>query len=227
MEGNEKMKDKVYLDLALEGIKARPDLFLYLGVERIVATGSSLDFCGSLFNDGAFSAEFAEYYQDAAENGDVPVRMALGLPKNAPAPPYEEYRRKLEPAPGSWPARVVQACDRAYGKRLNLFRFPPLPAEQSKVSLARPTFLCVWLAAGALLSLLPSYRRTLGAWAIISVGYVFGVFLVSMVFTRYFAPVWPVLLPLLAIPVDLICGLVANRWATPVADENKTSPSPS
>jgi hypothetical protein len=48
------------------------------------------------------------------------------------------------------------------------------------------------------------------------VGYVFGVFVFSMVFTRYFAPVWPVLLILLAIPADSIFGLFAGRSAKPV-----------
>ena len=210
-EGNEKMKDKIYMDLALEGIMHRPDLFLYLGMERIAATGASLDFCGSLFSDGAFSSDFAEFYQDAVDNEDIPVRMALGLPKKGPIPPYDEYRRKLEPAPGSWPARVVQASEKAYGKNLNLFRFPNLPTAQCKFSLMRPTFLCWWLLLGGLLSLLPRYRRTLGVWTIVAVGYVFGVFLFSMVFTRYFAPVWPVVLILLAIPADSIFGLFADR----------------
>ncbi len=81
----------------------------------------------------------------------------------------------------------------------------------------RPTLLCVWTFAGALLSLLPQYRRTLGVWAIVSVGYVFGVFLVSMVFSRYFAPVWPVLLVLLPIPLEVVCAFAASRWAKPVA----------
>jgi hypothetical protein len=168
-----------------------------------------------LFPDGAVSSAFAEFYKDAEDNEDIPVRLALGLPKKGPIPPYEEYRRKLEPAPGSWRARAVQACVVAYGKKLDLFRFPDLPWEQCKVSLARPTFLCVWLLAGALLSLLPRYRRTLGVWAIVAVGYLVGVYLVSVVNTRYFAPVWPVLLALLAIPAEVILAFVANRWAKP------------
>jgi hypothetical protein len=213
---NEKLKNKIYMDLALEGMKARPDLFLYLALERIVATGNFSDFGGAHFSDGSFSSEFAEYYKEAVESQDSPIRLALALPKKGPVPPYEEYRRKLEPAPGSWGARAVRACVGAYGRRFDLFRFPDLPKEQCKVSLVRPTFLCAWLFVGALLSVLPRYRRTLGVWTIVAVGYVWGVFLVSVVNSRYFAPVWPVLLPLLAVPAEVIWALVASRWAKPV-----------
>jgi hypothetical protein len=213
-KGNEKLRNKIYMDLALEGIKARPDLFLYLGLERFVATGATLEDGHTFFFDGALSSAFAKYYQEAVDNEASPIRLALALPKG-PIPTYEEYRRKLEPAPGSWRARFVQACAEAYGKRVNLIRFPELPAEQCKVSLARPTFLCVWLLAGALLSLLPRYQRTLGVWAILAAGYVLGVFLVSVVNSHYFAPVWPVVLPLLAIPAEVILTLATSRWAKP------------
>ena len=240
--GNEKRKDKIYMDLALEGIKARPDLFLYLGLERLAAVGNFSNVIdpyfsdGSFnpasaaannsltraaeehFSDGSFSSFFAQFYKDAEDSDDIPVRMALGMPKKGPIPSYEEYRRKLEPAPGSWRARAVQACAGAYGKRFDLFRFPDLPWEQCKISLVRPTFFCVWLGAGALLSLLPRYRRTLGVWAILAAGYVFGVFLVSVISTRYFAPVWPVLLPLLAIPPEVIWEFAGRRWAKPSTD---------
>jgi len=212
-KGNEKLRNKIYMDLALEAIKARPDLFLYLSLQRIVGVAACLEDGHTLFPDGALSSAFAEFYKDAVDNEGSPVRLALALPRNGPIPPYEEYRRKLEPAPGSWRARAVQACAEAYGKRLNLSRFPNLPPEQCKLSLARPTILCWWIFAGALLSFLPRYVRTLGVWTIVSAGYLIGVFLVGVVDSHYFVPVWPVLLPLLAIPVEVVLALIAGRPA--------------
>ena len=218
---NEKLKNKIYMDLALEGIRARPDLFLYLALERIVATGNFSDIGSSYFSDGSFSSDFAEYYKEAVESEDSPIRLVLALPRTGPILSYEEYRGKLEPAPGSFAARAVQGCVGLYGSRFDLFRFPELPREQRKISLVRPTLLCVWLFAGALLSLLPRYRRTLGVWAIVAVGYVFGVFLVSSANIRYFAPVWPVLLPLLAIPAEVAWAFLANRGAKPGLNEKQ------
>ena len=212
---NEKLRNKIYMDLALEAMKGRPDLVLYLSLQRLVGTAACLQEGNTRFADGALSSKFAEFYNDAAANDDSPVRLALALPRRGPIPPYEEYRRNLEPAPGSWPARVVQACADAYGGRLNLVRFPELPVEQRKFSLARPTYLGWWLIAGALLSLLPRYLRTLGVWTLISVGYLVGVFIVGVVDSHYFVPVWPVLLPLLAIPAEVIWALAAGRGAKP------------
>jgi hypothetical protein len=218
-KGNERLKNKIYMDLALEGIEARPDLCLYLDLERVVATSAYLENDNSLFSDGALTSVFARFYQEAEDDENSPIRLALALPKKGPIPPYEEYRRKLEPAPGSWPARAVQACAEAYGRRLNLFRFPNLPREECRFSLARPTFLCVWVLVGVLLSLLPRYRRTLGVWAISAVGYIFGVYIVAVVNAHYFVLVWPVLLTLLAIPLDVVLASLGSRWGKPVAGE--------
>ena len=196
---------------------SRPGMFLYFGLERIVATGATLEEGHTLFTDGAYTAAFARYYQEAEEDENSPIRLALDLPKKGPNAPYEEYRHKLEPAPGSWRARALQMCSVAYGKRLNFFRLPDVPKEQRRISLARPTLLFWWFVAGALLSALPRYRRTLGVWAIVAVGYLFGAFLVSVVNAHYFIPVLPALLLLLAIPADVIWDFAATKFAKPGA----------
>ena len=211
---NKELKDKIYMDLALEGIKARPDLFLYLAIERIVATSNVSGFSPEHFDDNYYSDSFAIYYKEAQEDEGSPVRLALALPKKGMVPPYEEYRQKLEPSPGSWQARVLQTWVKAYDVRFDFFRFPKLPKTEWRISLSRPTFLFWWLCAGMLLSFLPAYRRTLGVWMMIAVGYAFGVFLVSLVVARYFAPIWPVLLILLAIPLDAVFGILLPRLRT-------------
>jgi len=58
------------------------------------------------------------------------------------------------------------------------------------------------------LSALPRYRKTLGMWTILMLGYVMGVFLASQTNARYFAPAWPVITVLLALPADVLVGAI-------------------
>jgi predicted benzoate:H+ symporter BenE len=97
-----------------------------------------------------------------------------------------------------------------YARFGELVRMPDgKSAEARSILRARPTLLGCWLVAGLVLSLLRQYRSTLGVWMILSVGYLFGVFVVSQLNPRYFGPVWPVFVVLLAIPADAILrGLV-------------------
>ena len=206
---NERLRNRIYLDLAIEGIKARPDLFLYLGLQRIIGSANVSAFGTIHFADGYYVAHTAEYYAEAEEDEESPIRLAFALPKDGPIQSYEAYQHKLEPRPGSWQARAVQAAVGAYGTKLDLFRFPK--GQERSISLVRPTFLAWWLVAGMLLSVLPCYRRTLGVWMLIAIGQLFGVFLFSVVNTHYFAPVWPVLLVLMAVPADVICTVI-GRW---------------
>ena len=201
---DERLKNKIYMDLALEGIWARPDLFLYLGLQRVVFDANISTFGSGHFADGSYIESTRASYADAETDEENPFRMAFVLPPKGPLPTYETFQQKLEPAPGSWRARVVQACVSSYGQKLDFFRYPAVPRVQYKVSLVHSTYLGWWLFAAMLLSLLPSYRRTLGVWTIIALGYVFGVYLISVVNVHYIAPVWPMLLVLLAVPAEVI-----------------------
>ena len=212
---NERFKDKLYMDLALEGVKARPDLFLYLGLQRVVFDANVSIYEVDHFIDGGFIERVQPFYAEAEKDDDSPVRQAFSLPPKGPIPAYESFQHELEPAPGSWPARAVRACVGAYGTKLDLFHYPAGPRSQYKLSLTRPTFLGWCLFAGMLLSLLFFYRRTLGVWTIITLGYVFGVYLISVVNVHYMSPVWPMLLIFLALPADVILSrCVAHRQNT-------------
>ena len=198
------LKDKLYFDLALEGIKARPDLFLYLGYERLIMASKASDFPADHFDDGSFIEESVPFYAEAVHSEDSPLRIAYHLPGTGPVPDYPAFQHRLEPAPGSWPARVVQACVHAYGTKLDLVRFPSVDRKECRLSLVRPTLLGCWLLVALPLAWLPRYRRTLGVWSLIALGYVFAVYLVSVVNVHYFAPIWPILLVVLALPVDVL-----------------------
>jgi hypothetical protein len=85
------------------------------------------------------------------------------------------------------------------------------PASAYAIENARPTLLGCWLLLSLPLAL--AYWRTLGVWVIIALGYLAGVFLVSLVNARYFAPAWLIFLPLLFAPLDLLFRAFARRSA--------------
>jgi hypothetical protein len=222
-----KFRNRIYVDLAIEGIKRRPDLFFYLGLERIVASANASAFGSFHFADGYFTENTAEYYLEAEQDEDSPIRLAFALPPKGAILSYEEFQHKLEPAPGSWRARAVQASIEAYGTKLDFFRFPKGPAQERTLSAVRLTFLCWWLLAGMLMSLLPQYRRTLGVWTVIVTGQIVGVFAFSLVNTHYFAPVWPMVLVMLGVPADSICVVACRlNWLKRLRGFRPFAPSP-
>jgi len=201
---DDKLKAKVYMDLALEGIKARPDLVLYLGVQRAVFDANVSAYGLSHFADGGYVDRSAMYYNEAVKDEKSPLRLAFGLPPHGPLPPYSEFQHRLEPAPGSWAARTVQAWVASYGTKFDYFRYPKVPKNESKLSLVRPTFLGIWMLLAMGCAFLPHYRNTLGVWVIISVLQVFAVYSVSLVNVHYFAVVWPVLFVAMVVPLDAL-----------------------
>ncbi|MDQ3622785.1 MAG: hypothetical protein M3463_09880 [Verrucomicrobiota bacterium] len=208
---DEKRKTKVYLDLALEGIKARPDLFAYLGLQRLIGSANSSEFKESRFGGDRYAQRFEHHYAEAQNNENNPVRMLFALPPRGPLPPYAEFQKRLSPAPDSWMARALQSYVRGFESVSDLFHLPDGgEVTDRQISKARPTPLGWWLAAAMLLSLLPRYRRTFGVWTIVAGGYLCGVFLVSQINPRYFAPAWTVLVPLLAVPADALGALLAH-----------------
>jgi hypothetical protein len=221
---DEKLKSRIYVDLAWEGIKAHPGLFLYLAWERFVGSANESVFDTNDFEDGVYLNDFAKYYKDAYDHPADSLRLALALPRTGPISPYDSLQRQFEPAPGSWMARTVQKWTGSWGQRLDFFRFPDLPRTERAISLVRVAPLGWWLLAGMLLSALPHYRRTLGVWTLNTLVYLFGSFLVSMVNARYVAPVWPMLLILLALPVDVLCAAIFRGGVGRVSPHARQAP---
>lgn len=211
LDKDEKRKNKLYMDLAWEGIKSRPDLFFYLALQRVVFSSNLSSFDTGRFNDGYFVGSFAEYYEEAEQSEDSPIRIALALPTKGPIAPYQSVQRKFEPIPGSWVSRVLHAWAGAWGTNLDFFQFPNLPKMQCDFALVKIKPLGWWLFLGILVAFLPPYRRTLGVWMIISIGYIFGVFLVAAVQSRYVAPAWPIIFICLLLPLDFLFSTLRHR----------------
>jgi predicted benzoate:H+ symporter BenE len=81
---------------------------------------------------------------------------------------------------------------------------------QRSIWKSRITPLGVWLLAGIVLALLPPHTRTLGVWSLAATGFLLSFFLISQPNPRYFAPAWPVLIVLLAVPADVLVRLVTG-----------------
>jgi hypothetical protein len=82
------------------------------------------------------------------------------------------------------------------------------PSERS-ITRARPTLLGCWLLVS--LALTFTRWRTLGVWTIVTLGYLAGVFFVSLVSARYLAPAWIIFLPMLVLPLDIALSALLRR----------------
>jgi len=65
----------------------------------------------------------------------------------------------------------------------------------------------------------------LGVWTLTSLVYLLAVFLVSLVSPRYVAPVWPMLLILLAVPADVLCSAICHRLRPTAAARPEDKPA--
>ncbi len=216
LDADIKHRTRLYMDLALEGIRERPDLFLYLGVQRIIASANFSEFKDLRFTPEYYATRFRDDYEKAAESMAKGRRTSTltALALRAPLPPWEEFRARLEPRPLAWAPAAVLGWVRGYEAIGDVVRLPQgKDFSELGIGRARPTVLGLWLILGAVLSLLPRYRSTLGVWMLVAVSYLFGVFLVSQPNPRYFGPAWAMMLPLLAVPADVLLRAVLGARA--------------
>ena len=130
-------------------------------------------------------------------------RLAANLPRHGPLPPYEGFAAGFEPVPNAWQARLFRSVMNRVGQ-FDLVTLPTGPIEARQITKSRPTIWGWLVMIGAVVSFAPTYRNDLGVWTLISFTYLYRVFAFSEVNYRYFAPVWPVLLILMVLPLDWI-----------------------
>jgi hypothetical protein len=199
------MKAMVYMRLAKEAVLSRPLDFLYLGYTRVLHSANLADFKGERFEPNYFARRFEDDYAGSnarlARKVPTAIPLALGLPAEAVLPPYAEFVQAhlagRDDHPGA--VGVVTGVAKAYAEGAELVHLPA-----SGVRGSWPTLLGWWVMGSMLLAFTPAYRRTWGVWALAAMGYLAGMFLVSQVNPRYFAPAWVVLLPIAALPLDLV-----------------------
>ena len=214
--GNDEMKKvRIFKELSLEGIKHRPDLFLYISIQRILASANSFEFKQERYAGKTYAKRFAHLYDEMVTDDPDYFRFLFSLPRDAPIPDYEAVTRWVSPAPTSWSATILQNYVARFSDIVNFFHIPDGGAElghtskvKGEIASFRPTFLGLWMMAGAMLSLVSNrYRVTLGVWTLAAGSYLFGTFLLGVPSPRYFSPAWPVMVLLLAIPAECLLRL--------------------
>jgi hypothetical protein len=192
-------RDPLYRDLAREGILARPDLFARIALQRLAGSCNQNDFKTSRFRAAYYGDSLHEQYYGPPE--ESMLRIAFGIPRQAPYPSYEELRTRVMPRPDAFLTRFYLKYADAYQAPGDLIdRTSGWPAPLGWATLL-----------GMALSLVPPFLRTLGIWTIAFAGYLFAVYLVGIENHRYFALVWPFVLLLLAlIPETAWRGITRN-----------------
>jgi hypothetical protein len=205
LKENAGMEQRVYRDLALEGIQSRPDLFLYIGLQRLLRSANPGDFKASRFG----ATYIADNFCDQINRHTVPdkmVRIALGLRKNEPLPDTEQFHAWLAPDPQSAAAKWLVGYVRTYERAGELITRPQ--GDETPIFNCRPTPLGWLLIVGLCLSFLPPYLRTLGVWNIATAGYLAAVYLIGIQQIRYIAPAWPLFILCLGVAIDAMTRLV-------------------
>ena len=211
-------KRALYMDLAIEGIKARPLSFAYLGAQRLIPSANFSTFDEEHFSSNYYPKKLEGLYEEAskllAAGTKTSIPMAYGFPKNGPLPPYADLQQRLAPSPDCWAERSLTAWAHRFDTMSNVVSLPRVPKDapplDKAITRARPTLLGCWLMASITLAFVR--WRTLGVWMVVALGYLAGVFLVSLLSGRYFAPAWIIFLPILFLPIDLaLSALVRHR----------------
>jgi hypothetical protein len=211
-----RQRARIYMDLALEAIRREPLLFLYLGAQRIVVAGNMSEFKESKFASETEVSRFANDYrraeEEAARGRHSQLHRVLGFGKGEALPPWEKFQTRMQPRKDTPAERFLLAYARNFARALDLVRLPQGPSAGRSVLRARVLLPGWWLLVALPLALLPRYRATLGVWVLVAMSYLWGVFLTTVAIPRYFAPVWPILLVVMALPLDALLGVVAKRW---------------
>jgi hypothetical protein len=196
-----KERDKLYKELALEGIKARPDLFLLIALQRLAGSCNQNDFKTVRF-EPLYYADYLErmYHHSGVE--ESMMRIAFGIPKNAPYPNYEEMRTWVSPRPDSFWTKFYLDYANAYQSFGDLLYRPF--KQQTILMDMRVTPLGWWAILGGIISLFAPFLRPLGVWTITFGGYLIAVFMVGVEHHRYFALNWPFVLVIFALVPEVV-----------------------
>jgi hypothetical protein len=210
-------RTRIYKELALEGIKHRPDLLLYISIQRTLASANSSDFKQQRFAGDTYAERFAHLYREiVAEKPDY-LRFLFGMSKSAPLPNYQTVTQWISPAPDGRAAAVLQNYVTWFSDTVNFIDTPAADDRaEGKITAFRPSLLGWLLGSGAMLSLVISrYRKSLGVWTLAAGGYLLGTFLLGVPSPRYFSPAWPVMVLLLALPAEWIVLFIQRTLLNP------------
>lgn len=204
---DEAKRTALYKELAFEALLHRPDLFLYISSQRILDSSNPEEFRESRFEATYFADRLEQRKEHAYRKILRKPNLAERLFGFDKAPAMSELRSAIAPRPNSKAAQWLQGWVTTINRWIILTK-PPGEAGNS-FGLAPLGWLIV--VAGLLALVARPFRANLGIWFVAACGYLLGVFLVGISSPRYFAPVWPVLLLLTVVPVDLVIRATIQR----------------
>ncbi len=204
-----KLKARIYRDLALEGIKARPDLFLLISFDKILSSANPDDFKTERFLTDYYPRKFEHLYERYQKDNPGRLQLIFGLPRREPLPPYSEVKGWLSPNPDAKASQWLYVYSGWFEKWLHLIEDDEIHEDADEVTLVAALQPAGWLlVAGAILSLFPLYFQRIGLWTIIIGGYLLAVFLVGSANARFFGAAWPIVILLIALPADYLLVLL-------------------
>jgi hypothetical protein len=195
---DEALKHRIYKDLALEGIRSHPWLFLRLALGKIVASANPGEFKAARFLPSYFVERYERQYERDIDERPYRIRRLFGIGAGESIEPYEIIASRIAPVPESPAAQWFHGFVEAYHRAADL-----VEGTDEDDPPVRYTPLGWWLLAGVLLTFLPLYFRSLGLPIAMGICYLVGTFLVGGENPRFFGPAWGLALLALSAPVDL------------------------
>jgi hypothetical protein len=193
------LKQKVYKELAMEGLKAHPFLFMRIALGKIIASANPGEFRAERFLPAYFVDKYEGQYKKDVNEKAHRIQRLFGLSKNEPVPPYEVLKQKIAPDSESKTARWMYGYAEAYHTQSKMVH-----SEDEDDPTVTLTPLAWWVLVGCVLAMLPPYFLKVGIPVLLAVSYLLGTFLVGGINPRYFGAVWAVVALALCVPLDLI-----------------------
>jgi hypothetical protein len=193
------LKQKVFKELAMEGLKAHPFLFLRIAIGKIIASANPGEFRAERFLPSYFVDKYEGQYRKDINERSRRIQELFGLSKKEPVPPYDQLKQRIAPDPETKTARWMYDYAEAYHAHSKM-----VDGDDEDDPTVTLTPLAWWVLLGCALALLPPYFRKVGIPVLLAVSYLFGTFLVGGINPRYFGAVWAVVALGLCVPLDLV-----------------------
>jgi hypothetical protein len=200
------LKQRIYKDLAHEGIFSHPVLFVRIALGKIIASANPGEFKSDRFLPGYTVEKYESQYAKDSKSKPDRIRRLFALKKDEPLPPYSEFQQRLAPNPESAAARWLHGYVESYHRAAHL-----VVSDDEDDPTVELTPLAWWMLAGCALAFLPAYFRPVGIPVVVAMGYLFGTFLIGGTNPRYFGAVWAIVLLALCVPLDLLVRLILRR----------------